>query len=348
MLKLTILSFSLLIFLSLPHPSLSATKEKCNPNDKKALLQIKKSLNNPYQLASWDPKTDCCDWYVVECDPNTNSIVQFNLFSANISGEIPAAIADLPFLETLVFRKLTNLTGQIPQFITKLTNLKLLRLSYTNLSGPVPSFISQLKNLTFLDLSFNNLTGSIPPSLSQLQNLDALHLDRNKLTGNIPDSIGEFAGKVPDLYFSHNQLTGPVPRSLGGLNFTVLDFSRNKLEGDVSFLFGTNKTVQIVDLSRNVLEFDLTKVEFPASLTSLDFNHNRITGSLPEGLTGLNLQYLNVSYNRLCGKIPTGGDLQSFGISEYFHNKCLCGSPLPPCNWFSGNDQILLCMNCCL
>ncbi|XP_011078854.1 polygalacturonase inhibitor-like [Sesamum indicum] len=327
-LKISILS---LIFLSQTIPALSA-KERCNPNDKKALLQIKKSLNNPYQLASWDPSTDCCDWYVVQCDPNTNRIVQFNLFSANISGQIPAAIADLPFLETLVFRKLTNLTGQIPEAISKLTNLKLLRLSYTNLSGPIPTFLSQLKNLTFLDLSFNDLSGSIPPSISNLPNLDALHLDRNKLTGSIPDSLGKFTEKVPDLYLSHNHLTGSVPRSLGDLNFTVLDFSRNQLEGDISFLFGTNKTIQILDFSRNMLEFDLTKVEFPESLTSLDLNHNRIMGNLPEGLSQLNLQYLNVSYNRLCGQIPVGGQLQSFDASSYVHNKCLCGAPLPPCN----------------
>lgn len=329
--KLVIFFLFLIVFLSESFPSLSAT-ERCNPNDKKVLLQIKQSLNNPYQLASWNPNTDCCDWYVVQCDPNTNRIVEFNLFSVNISGQIPAAIGDLLFLETLIFRKLTNLTGQIPQAIAKLTNLKLLRLSYTNLSGPVPSFLSQLKNLTFLDLSFNNLTGSIPPSLSQLHNLDALHLDRNKLTGNIPDSIGKFTGTVPDLYLSHNQLTGHVPRSLGDLNFTVLDFSRNKLEGDISFLFGANKTIQIVDFSRNMFEFDLTKVVFPESLTSLDLNHNRIMGSLPEGLTQLDLQYLNVSYNRLCGQIPSAGKLQSFDISSYIHNKCLCGAPLPACN----------------
>ncbi|KAL2483127.1 Polygalacturonase inhibitor 1 [Forsythia ovata] len=324
-------SFFSFLFLSQTFLSLSAT-ERCNPNDKKVLLRIKKALNNPYQLASWDPKTDCCDWYVVECDPNTNRIVTFNLFSANISAQIPAAIGDLPYLQTLVFRKLTNLTGQIPPAIAKLSNLKLLRLSYTNLSGTVPTFFTQLNNLTFLDLSFNDLTGPIPPELSLLQNLDALHLDRNKLTGNIPESFGKFTGKVPDLYLSHNKLTGSVPKNLGDLNFTVLDFSRNSLVGDISFLFGTNKTIQIVDFSRNVFEFDLSNVKFPDSLTSLDLNHNKIKGSLPQDLRKLNLQYLNVSYNKLCGQIPTGGKLQTFDISSYFHNKCLCGAPLSACN----------------
>ncbi|KAM7524561.1 hypothetical protein LguiA_014463 [Lonicera macranthoides] len=326
---LSTLSLLLILSLSLPSPSLSATH--CNPNDKKVLLQIKTSLNNPYHLASWNPQTDCCTWYALDCDPKTSRVNSLTIFQGNISGQIPAAVGDLPYLETLVFRKLTNITGQIPIAITKLTRLKMLRLSWTNLSGPVPSFLSKIKTLTFLDLSFNDLTGEIPPSIAELTNLDALHLDRNKLTGKIPDSLGKFTGKVPDLYLSHNQLSGTVPKSLGYLNFTVIDFSRNKLEGDISFLFGKNKTIQIVDFSRNLFEFNLTKVEFPASLTSLDLNHNSIAGSLPAGLTGLALQFLNVSYNRLCGQIPTGGKLQSFDSTAYFHNRCLCGAPLPAC-----------------
>ncbi|KAL0457071.1 UNVERIFIED_CONTAM: Polygalacturonase inhibitor [Sesamum latifolium] len=325
--NLFIILLSLLSFLSLPFPSLS---EKCHPDDKKALLKIKKALNNPYVLTSWDPKTDCCEWYVVDCDLITHRIVQLHLFASNVSGQIPAAVSELPYLELLMFHKL-NLTGSIPPSITKLTHLKFLDVSWNHLSGPVPPFLSQLKNLTFLDLSFNNFTGSIPSSLSEFQNLGALHLDRNSLTGNIPESLGRFTGQAPDLYLSHNQLTGEVPRSLGDLNFTALDFSRNKLQGDISFLFGTNKTIQIADFSRNMLEFDLSKVEFPDSFTSLDLNHNRITGSLPEGLVKLNLQYLNVSYNRLCGEIPAGGELQSFDYTSYFHNRCLCGAPLPNC-----------------
>ncbi|XP_071737529.1 polygalacturonase inhibitor-like [Rutidosis leptorrhynchoides] len=324
----TITIISLLIFLSLPTPSLCQT---CNKNDEKVLFQIKKALGNPYHLASWQKTLDCCQWYDVECDLNTSRIISLTIFQANISGQIPKQVGDLPFLQTLVFRHITNLTGEIPKEITKLTQLKMLRLSWTNLSGPVPSFLSQLTSLNFLDLSFNDLTGSIPPELSKLTNLGALHLDRNKLTGVIPDSFGTFTGNVPDLYLSHNHLTGTVPKSLGYLNFTVIDFSRNNLTGDLSMFFGSNKTIQIVDFSRNSFMFNLTDVVFPSSLTSLDLNHNKIFGSLPTMLTGLNLQYLNVSYNRLCGQIPQGGDLQSFTTFEYFHNRCLCGSPLPAC-----------------
>lgn len=285
----------------------SAISELCNPQDKKVLLQIKKDLNNPYLLASWNPDTDCCDWYCVQCDLKTHRINSLTLFSdTNFSAQIPPSVGLLPYLETLEFHKLPKLTGPIQPAIAQLTRLTSLRISWTNISGPVPSFLARLTSLTFLDLAFNNLTGSIPGSLSQLPNLLALHLDRNHLTGSIPSSFGSFKSN-PDIYLSHNNLTGPIPTELGNLSISVLD------------------------LLRNQLSFDLSEVEFPASLTSLDLSHNKVYGKLPMGLTALDLQYLNVSYNRLCGEIPVGGKLQSFELYSYFHNKCLCGSPLPSC-----------------
>ncbi|KAB2608146.1 Polygalacturonase-inhibiting protein [Pyrus ussuriensis x Pyrus communis] len=309
---LTFLSLTLL-FSSVLNPALS---DLCNPDDKKVLLQIKKAFGDPYVLASWKSDTDCCDWYCVTCDSTTNRINSLTIFAGQVSGQIPALVGDLPYLETLEFHKQPNLTGPIQPAIAKLKGLKSLRLSWTNLSGSVPDFLSQLKNLTFLDLSFNNLTGAIPSSLSELPNLGALRLDRNKLT---------------DLYLSHNQLSGNIPTSFAQMDFTSIDLSRNKLEGDASVIFGLNKTTQIVDLSRNLLEFNLSKVEFPTSLTSLDINHNKIYGSIPVEFTQLNFQFLNVSYNRLCGQIPVGGKLQSFDEYSYFHNRCLCGAPLPSC-----------------
>lgn len=325
------LSLSVVFFLSLPFSSLSA---RCNPHDKKVLLQIKKSLNNPYLLASWNPATaDCCDWYCLECNSTTHRVTALTMFADDkLSGHIPAAVGDLPYLQTLMFHKLPNLVGEIPPTITKLSNLRGIRISWTNLSGPVPSFLGQIKNLDSLDLSFNNFTGSIPPSLSQLTKLVSIGLSRNKLTGGIPDSFGNFTRSLQSIDLSHNQLTGSIPKSLGNLNLTSFDVSRNNLSGDFSFMFGSNKTIETADFSRNTFQFDLTNVAvFPANLTTLDLNHNKIYGSLPRGLTALTLNNFNVSYNRLCGQIPTGGKLQSFDQTAYFHNRCLCGSPLPAC-----------------
>nr|XP_027071652.1 polygalacturonase inhibitor-like [Coffea arabica] len=324
---------SLLFFLALPSLYLAARAEPCNAEDQKTLLEIKAALNNPDELASWNPNTDCCRWHALACDQNTGRIIALGIFHGNISGHIPPAVGSLSSLQVLVLRKIPDLRGEIPSTISKLNNLSFLRISYTNLSGPVPSFLSQLKNLGVLDLSHNNLKGSIPPSLSQLPRLFSLHLEYNKLTGSIPDSFGRFAGTFTDLFLSHNLLTGPVPKSFGNLEFRFrIDLSRNMLEGDASFLFGKDKSIMSLDLSRNLFAFNLSKIEFPDSLVNLDLSHNNIFGRLPEGLAELNLGGLNVSYNSLCGQIPRGGKLQSFGYLTYFNNRCLCGAPLPACN----------------
>lgn len=178
----TLLCFTLSLSSTILIPTLS---ELCNPQDKKVLLEIKAALNNPYILISWNPDVDCCTtWNNVECDPTTNRITSLTVFGDDrVTGQIPAQVGDLPYLKTLVLRKLPNLTGPIQPSIAKLKHLKWLRLSWNGLSSSVPGFLSQLKNLTFLELNFNNLTGSIPSSLSQLPNLASLRLDRNKLTG---------------------------------------------------------------------------------------------------------------------------------------------------------------------
>ncbi|XP_047317249.1 polygalacturonase inhibitor-like [Impatiens glandulifera] len=326
----SILSLSLILVMFFPSPSFSAVR--CHPEDKKVLLTIKKALSNSYSLPSWDPQTDCCKWYGLQCHLTTNRVINLDISYGQRSVHIPPAVGDLPYLEILFFHKLPNFVGTIPQTLTKLTHLKYLIISWTNISGPIPDFIGQIKSLEYINLSYNNLSGSIPPSLSDLPNLTELNLGRNKLTGSIPDSFGKFKGTPPSLYLSHNQLTGYVPKSLGLLKFPSLDFSRNKLQGDISFLFGSDKNYWKADFSRNLFEFDLSKVVFPKSLNVLDLNHNKIYGSLPQGLTSLNqLQLFNVSYNRLCGKIPVGGELQKFETTDYFHNRCLCGAPLSAC-----------------
>ncbi|XP_047946041.1 polygalacturonase inhibitor-like [Salvia hispanica] len=326
-------SLSLLLILSLiailSQPTFSKSV-RCHPQDKKVLLKIKQHFNNAYTFASWNPDIDCCTWYIAKCDRVTNRITKFILKTADdVVGPIPDAMGDLPHLEYLTFHKLPNLIGTIPPAITKLTNLKDLTITWTNVSGPIPPFLSQLNNLTGLSLSFNNLTGSIPPSLVQLRLLGSLFLDRNRLTGSIPEALGDIPASLTYIDLSHNQLSGEIPKGWSGFNFESVQLERNRLEGDASGLFGKSKSIWRVDLSRNVFAFDLTKMEIPDSLRYLDMNHNKIFGSLPAGFAPLSS--LNVSYNRLCGRIPTGGVFQEMEYSSFFHNKCLCGPPLPDC-----------------
>ena len=252
----------------------------------------------------------------------------------DLVGTIPPLIGDLPYLETLNFRLLPNLTGPIPQAIARLPHLQLVLLNWNNLTGPIPDYFSKLTNLVYLGLNNNHLTGSIPAYLGRLPNLKALVLDDNHLTGPIPDSFGSFQTRS-QVTMSNNMLSGPIPRSLGNVNFEIFEAGGNRLTGDASFLFGKNKTelVHLV-LSQNKLSFDLSKVVMPldSSLLILLLDDNMIYGKLPSWMGQVSVRIFNVSYNHLCGPIPTvGGHLQEFDQSPFSHNKCLCGSPLPPC-----------------
>ncbi|XP_021852634.1 polygalacturonase inhibitor-like [Spinacia oleracea] len=327
-------SLSIFLYTLLSTPCLSS--KLCNPDDKAALLQFSQhyfgNISTYWKSddADADADADCCkDWEGVKCDRHTNRVTTLSLSNGQLSGEISSALGDLPYLKTLHIRKQPNITGTIPNSIVKLQNLKFLRFDWNNLSGPVPSFLSQLKKLHFLDLSFNRFSGSIPPSLSTLPDLYSLHLDRNQLTGSIPDSFGSFKLTNISIYLSHNNLSGSIPTTLGSAH--IIDFSRNKLTGDASFLF-RNNNISRINLARNLLEFNMTNVEFGFGLNIINLNHNNIYGSIPLSLATLpQLQSLNVSYNHLCGPIPTGGGFVKLDQSSYIHNRCLCGVPMPPC-----------------
>ncbi|VVA97343.1 unnamed protein product [Arabis nemorensis] len=321
---------NLCIFFSILFISLSSSYS-CGLDDNNALLQIKKSLNNPPLLSSWNPKTDCCtSWTGVEC--TDRRVTALTISSGKISGQIPAQIGDLLDLRTLDFSYLTHLTGNIPRTITKLKNLEILRLKKTSLSGPIPDYISELKSVTFLDLSFNHFTGPIPGSLSLMPKLEAIQINDNKLTGSVPNSFGSFVGNVPNLYLFNNKLSGKIPESLSKYDFNAVDLSGNEFIGDGSMLFGRNKTTIRVNISRNMFNFELSKIKFARTIVSLDLSQNHIYGKFPKReLTKLRLEHFNVSHNFLCGPIPQGGLLQTFEPSVYSHNICLCGAPLKAC-----------------
>ncbi|KAL9329093.1 hypothetical protein ACSQ67_004096 [Phaseolus vulgaris] len=266
----------------------TALSELCNPQDKQALLQIKKDLGNPTTLSSWLPNTDCCkpEWEGVSCDTDTKSyrvnILDLNGLSLTKPYPIPSSVGNLPYLGSLYISRMNNL---------------------------IPNFLSQMKSLITIDFSYNALSGTLPPSLSSLPNLVGISLDGNRISGTIPGSFGSFPKHFTVLTLSRNRLTGNIPTTLAKLGLSFVDLSENMLEGDASVLFGANKNLRKIDLAKNLLAFDLGKISLRSkNLEGLDLRKNRIYGTLPKVLTSLKyLRTLNVSYNNLCGQIPQGG-----------------------------------------
>ncbi|KAJ9175610.1 hypothetical protein P3X46_014151 [Hevea brasiliensis] len=99
-------------------------------------------------------------------------------------------------LQLYAFFDLSNnqLSGEIPDSLGGLKNLKSVNLSQNKFFGRIPLSFGDLESLESLDLSHNNLFGEIPYTLANLFELSYLDLSKNKLEGCIP---GVSCGKLP-------------------------------------------------------------------------------------------------------------------------------------------------------
>ncbi|KAL3824025.1 hypothetical protein ACJIZ3_020054 [Penstemon smallii] len=160
-----------------------------------ALMDIKKSLNDPHGVLNWDENAvDPCGWTMVGCS-HDNLVISLAIPSQSLSGTLSRSIGNLTHLMSVLFQD-------------------------NNISGPIPPELGRLPKLQELDLSNNLLVGEIPSSLAQLRSLQYLRLNNNSLNGAIPLALGNLT-QLTFLDLSFNNLSGPVPR-LVAKTFNVL------------------------------------------------------------------------------------------------------------------------------
>lgn len=153
-----------------------------------------------------------------------------------------------------------------------------LSLPNSQLVGSIPSDLGLIEHLQILDLSNNSLNGSLPSSFFQALELRLLKLSNNLIVGEVPDSIVQLRS-LQFLNLSENALSGKVPTNLANMhNLTEASLKNNYLSGNLP---GGFQTIQVLDLSSNL-----------------------VNGSLPLDFSGANLRYFNISYNNISGKIP--------------------------------------------
>ncbi|GER40229.1 leucine-rich repeat receptor-like protein kinase [Striga asiatica] len=164
-----------------------------------------------------------------ECE----SLIRFRVSSNNLEGRIPPGIFALPHVSIIDVEK-NKLTGPIPEEIRAAKNLSELFMHGNRISGRIPPEIACATNLVKIDLSANLLSGPIPWEIGSLKSLNLLMLQNNELSSEIPESLSSLKSlNVLDL--SSNCLTGKVPASLSRLLPNSLNFSNNRLSGEVPF-----------------------------------------------------------------------------------------------------------------
>ena len=119
-----------------------------------------------------------------------------------LSGELPAEFYTLPKLK-LFYAAGTRLSGKLLDF-ARIASLEDLDLSRTDVTGPFPVELTRLENLRVLKLNELKLGEALPPETGLLKNLEDLELANTQISA-VPDEIRELT-KLSGLNLGRNFL----------------------------------------------------------------------------------------------------------------------------------------------
>nr|GMD03183.1 probable LRR receptor-like serine/threonine-protein kinase At1g34110 [Ipomoea batatas] len=231
--------------------------------------------------------------------------------------------------------KLNEPGGNLPSFLLKQRELRVLNLGHTGVTRKFPAWLfinnsnmeflslvgnflkgpftfdhhqSKNKYLSALDVSKNQIQGVLPYSIGVLfPNLNIFDMSMNAIQGGIPPSLGELK-QLQFLGLSNNNLSGELPKEFvkGCINLQVLELANNNLQGEVLPTNSNMSSLQYLGLANNRFSGELSRgLLNSVSLKLLDLSNNSITSEIPDWIGYLSqLRSIGLSNNFLQGPIP--------------------------------------------
>ena len=129
------------------------------------------------------------EWHGVTTNAD-GRVTGLSLYGNELSGSIPPALSNLPYLQSLDLSQ-NQLSGSIPPALGNLANLQSLHLGSNQLSGSIPPALGNFPYLTHLYLYGNQLSGSIPPRIGQPHEPDTAVARRQPAKRFDPRRIGQ-------------------------------------------------------------------------------------------------------------------------------------------------------------
>ncbi|RID69590.1 hypothetical protein BRARA_C01676 [Brassica rapa] len=277
-----------------------------------------------------------------------------NLRKNNLEGSIPDEFYSGALTQTLDVG-FNRLTGKLPRSLRNCSFLRFLSVDNNKIEDTFPFWLKALPNLQVFTLRSNRFFGQLsPPDQAPLAfpELRILELSDNRFTGNLSpsyfvnwksslfktDEDGRmYMGDYKHAYFGYEDTMDLQYKGLfmeqGKVltSYSTIDFSGNKLEGQIPESIGLLKALIALNLSNNAftghIPLSLANV---TELESLDLSRNQLSGTIPRELGRLSfLSYVSVAHNQLKGEIPQGPQFSGQAESSFEGNAGLCGLPLP-------------------
>ncbi|XP_018510519.1 receptor-like protein 6 [Brassica rapa] len=282
-----------------------------------------------------------------------SSLADLNLRNNSLSGSLPDMFMHAYELESIDVSH-NRLEGELPASLTSCSALEVLNVESNEINDTFPFQLSSLQKLHVLVLRSNKFHGKLYQSdgawfgFPQLKIID---VSNNDFLGTLPSdyflnwtaiSSNEDKDRQPH-YIGNSSLNYRYYSSVVLMNkgvlmvmeriltvYTAIDFSGNRIHGQVPESIGLLKELHVLNLSSNAFTgYIPSSLANITALESLDLSQNMLSGEIPPKLGDLSsLEWINVSHNQLVGSIPQGTQFQRQNCSSYEGNPGLFGPSL--------------------